>query len=103
MNLEIVSRTIQRRNLKIGGLALLPLTLLAAPLWAQRGEDGRGFDHVFIIMMENTGYDTLIGNPNAPFTNFAAATTGLATKYYGVAHPSQPNYIGATSGAFRVS
>ena len=99
MNLEIVSRTIQRRNLKIGGLALLTLTLLAAPLWAQRGDDGRGFDHVFIIMMENTGYDTLIGNPNAPFTNFAAATTGLATKYYGVAHPSQPNYIGATSGA----
>src|SRR6201981_1290541 len=99
MNLETVSRTIQHRNIKICGLALLTLTLLAVPLWAQRADDGRGFDHVFIIMMENTGYDTLIGNPNAPFINFAAATTGLATNYYGVAHPSQPNYIGATSGA----
>jgi phosphatidylinositol-3-phosphatase len=99
MNLETVSRTIQHRNIKICGLALLTLTLLAAPLWAQGGDDGRGFDHVFIIMMENTGYNTLIGNPNAPFINFAAATTGLATNYFGVAHPSQPNYIGATSGA----
>lgn len=54
---------------------------------------------MFVIMMENTGYDTLIGNPKAPFINLAAATTGLAANYYGVAHPSQPNYIGATSGA----
>jgi phosphatidylinositol-3-phosphatase len=54
---------------------------------------------VFVIMMENTGYDTLIGNSNAPFINFVANTTGLATKYYGVAHPSQPNYIAATSGS----
>src|SRR5579885_2702962 len=59
--------------------------------------DHHGFDHVFIIMMENTGYNTLIGNPNAPFINFAAATTGLATNYYGVTHPSQPNYIASTS------
>src|ERR1700758_33545 len=99
MNLETVPRTIQHRNIKICGLALLTITLLAVPLWAQGGDDGRGVDHVFIIMMENTGYDTLIGNPNAPFINFAAATTGLATNYFGVAHPSQPNYIGATSGA----
>jgi len=80
---------------------ILTLIVVATPLGlsGSGGDDGRGFDHVFIIMMENTGYDTLIGNPNAPFTNFAASTTGLASNYYGVAHPSQPNYIGATSGA----
>jgi hypothetical protein len=99
MNLETVSRTIHHRRARIFGVVLLTLMVLVAPLWAQRGDDGRGFDHVFIIMMENTGYNTLIGNANAPFINFAAATTGLATNYYGVAHPSQPNYIGATSGA----
>jgi len=99
MNLETVSRTIQQCNIKLFGVVLLTIAVGAAPLWAEGGEDGRGFDHVFIIMMENTGYNTLIGNANAPFTNFAAATTGLATNYYGVAHPSQPNYIGATSGA----
>ena len=57
------------------------------------------FDHVYVIMMENTGFDSLIGNSNAPFINFAAQTTGLAANYFGVAHPSQPNYIAATSGA----
>src|SRR6266568_2725195 len=57
------------------------------------------FQHVFVIMMENTVYDTLIGNSNAPFINSAAATYGLATKYFGVTHPSQPNYIAATSGS----
>jgi hypothetical protein len=79
---------------------ILTLIVVASPLrMSASGEDGRGFDHVFIIMMENTGYDTLIGNPNAPFVNFAASTTGLAANYYGVAHPSQPNYIATTSGA----
>jgi phosphatidylinositol-3-phosphatase len=75
------------------------LTSIVVAMPFASGDDGRGFDHVFIIMMENTGYDTLIGNPNAPFINFAAATTGLASNYYGVAHPSQPNYVAATSGA----
>src|SRR5260370_19038813 len=59
----------------------------------------KNFQHVFVIMMENTGFDSLIGNPNAPFINFAAKTYGLATNYTGVSHPSQPNYIAATSGA----
>jgi hypothetical protein len=66
---------------------------------ADDGDDGGGFRHVFVIMMENTGFNTLIGNPNAPFTNYLAATAGLAINYFGVTHPSQPNYIAATSGS----
>ena len=66
---------------------------------ADDGDDGGGFRHVFVIMMENTGFNTLIGNPNAPFTNYLAATAGLASNYFGVTHPSQPNYIAATSGS----
>ncbi len=59
----------------------------------------KNFQHVFVIMMENTGYDSLIGNPNAPWINAAAAKYGLATNAYGVTHPSQPNYIALTSGS----
>jgi phosphatidylinositol-3-phosphatase len=59
----------------------------------------KNYQHVFIVMMENTGFDTLIGNSNAPFINFAASSFGLATNYTGVTHPSQPNYIVATSGS----
>ncbi|TME36828.1 MAG: hypothetical protein E6I61_15750 [Chloroflexi bacterium] len=61
--------------------------------------DLKNYQHVFVIMMENTGYDALIGNPNAPWTNTAATTYGLATNYTGVTHPSQPNYIAVTSGS----
>ncbi len=61
--------------------------------------DLKNFQHVFVIMMENTGYSHLIGNSNAPWINSAAATYGLATNYTGVSHPSQPNYIAATSGS----
>jgi len=61
--------------------------------------DLKNFQHVWVIMMENTGYSHLIGNSNAPWINSAAATNGLATNYTGVSHPSQPNYIAATSGS----
>jgi phospholipase C len=61
--------------------------------------DLKNYQHVFVIMMENTGYNALIGNPNAPWINDAAGKYGLATKYFGVSHPSQPNYIAATSGS----
>ncbi len=61
--------------------------------------DLKNYQHVFIIMMENTSFTSLIGNSNAHFINFAATTYGLATNYFGVTHPSQPNYIAATSGS----
>ena len=60
--------------------------------------DLKNYQHVFVIMMENTGYKLLIGNTNAPWINSAAAKYGLATSYFGVTHPSQPNYIAATAG-----
>jgi phospholipase C len=76
------------------------VSLAASPVAAQNSRaDIKNFQHVFIIMMENTGFDTLIGNPNAPFLNAAAANNGMARNYFGVTHPSQPNYIAATSGS----
>jgi phospholipase C len=56
---------------------------------------------VFVIMMENTGYNALLSprNPNTKFIQHLAATNGLATRYFGVTHPSLPNYIAATSGS----
>jgi len=100
-----------RRNIRLLVSIGIPIALflaLASPvaargLSAQANNSGsRGlpnFQHVFVIMMENTSYTSLIGNSNAPFINSAAATYGLATKYFGVTHPSQPNYISATSGS----
>ncbi|GAA2146266.1 hypothetical protein GCM10009760_35890 [Kitasatospora kazusensis] len=49
-------------------------------------------------MLENHGYDSIIGDAHAPYLNRLAAHYGLATQYFGVTHPSEPNYIAATSG-----
>jgi phosphatidylinositol-3-phosphatase len=95
-------RTIGRhcRYWAIGGLAaVVGLAVLAGPARADNRQDLKNFQHVFVIMMENTGFASLIGNPNAPWINQAAQTYGLAASYFGVTHPSQPNYIAATSGS----
>src|SRR4029077_13212540 len=102
------SRRIHMKSQRLLGLSritaacwlLIFVSLTPSPLAAQNGRSSiKNFQHVFIIMMENTGFDTLIGNPNAPFVNAAAANYGLASNYFGVTHPSQPNYIAATSGS----
>lgn len=54
---------------------------------------------VFIIMEENHAQDHVIGDKSMPFTNKLANEYGQATKYYGVTHSSEPNYIAATSGS----
>ncbi len=80
---------------KLAILAVLAIALLLAGATsaAQPRNDVKNYQHVFVIMMENTGYDSLVGNPNAPWINSAIAKYGVATSYFGVYHPSQPNYI----------
>jgi phosphatidylinositol-3-phosphatase len=58
------------------------------------------YQHIVEIMMENTSYGTIIGNPNAPQINALADTYGLATNYFGVTHPSEPNYVANIGGSF---
>ena len=85
------------------GLSIIATALFGSGASASTGATPnpglRNFDHVFVIMMENTGYDALIGNSNAPWINSAAAQFNVAGHYFGVSHPSQPNYVAATSGA----
>jgi acid phosphatase len=57
------------------------------------------FSHVFIIVLENHEYGGVIGNPAAPYLNSLARSYGLATNYYGAAHPSLPNYLALTAGS----
>ncbi len=89
------------------GIAVVAALALMVPLAASAHvttRDGNNsgisnFQHVFVIMMENTSYTSLIGNPNAPFINATSQNFGSAANYFGVTHPSQPNYIAATSGS----
>ena len=61
--------------------------------------DGTRLDRVFIIMLENHGLNDVIGDPATPNITNLAETYAQATQYYGVTHPSEPNYIAATSGS----
>lgn len=63
-----------------------------------RGPAGKAFDHLFVIMLENHSKSSVIGDPNAPYLTQLANTYGTADNYYGVTHPSMPNYMAAIAG-----
>ncbi len=65
--------------------------------WAD--QDDRKLDHVFVIMMENHGYNEIIGSPYMPFTNKEAAQANSAKNYFAVAHPSLTNYLEVVGGS----
>jgi phospholipase C len=56
--------------------------------------------HVFVIVLENEGYDTTFGPASkAPYLSQTLPTQGvLLTQYYGTGHASLDNYIGMISG-----
>src|SRR6202166_3583115 len=89
-----------RRAIALAGLGTLAAMIAGSGSVSADSSrtDLKNYQHVFVIMMENTGYNLLIGNPNAPWINAAAQKYRLATNYFGVTHPSQPNYIAATAG-----
>jgi hypothetical protein len=55
--------------------------------------------HVVVVVMENKERRDVIGSPAAPYVNRLARRYGLATRSYGVTHPSLPNYLALTSGS----
>jgi len=58
-------------------------------------------DHVVILMLENFGYNNIIGNSNAPHINALTSDPNAAvfTQSFGLTHPSQPNYVMLYSGS----
>ncbi|HTQ62429.1 MAG TPA: alkaline phosphatase family protein [Candidatus Solibacter sp.] len=84
------------------------LCLFAAALTGTASAQGRNaskgiphLDHVFLIMMENHGYQQVLGNPNEPYLNSLIANkkVSLATNYFAVGHPSLTNYLEVVGGS----
>jgi len=83
-------------------VAMLAATVaaVAAPVpGAEAAGTVPAFDHIFTIVMENHGYNEIIGSSQAPYINSLAAQYGLATNSFAVTHPSLPNYLALSGGS----
>jgi len=87
-------------------IATLALTATSAVASDEHGDSDHDWshsesgklDHIFVIMLENHSQSSVIGDVNAPFMTGLANTYSMADQYYGVTHPSMPNYIAAIAG-----
>jgi len=55
-------------------------------------------DHLFMVYMENKGYNDIVNSTQAPFLNSLINAYGHANNYYGLTHPSLPNYYPVIGG-----
>ncbi|MGI9124210.1 MAG: alkaline phosphatase family protein, partial [Mycobacterium sp.] len=53
---------------------------------------------VYMVYMENKGYSSIVGSPNAPFLNSLINAYGFADNYYALTHGSLPNYYPIVGG-----
>jgi phosphatidylinositol-3-phosphatase len=90
-----MSRSFSRHALLGALFCFAPALLALAGAFA--AEAGR-FDHVYVIVLENHDFDDAFDEQRTPFLYRLAREQGLATQYYGVTHPSLPNYLAMTSG-----
>lgn len=66
---------------------------------ASQGQRADGqLDHIFVIMLENHSQSSVIDDANAPYLTGLAHTYAMADHYYGVTHPSMPNYVASIAG-----
>lgn len=106
-------RRLLRPRLLVGAASLLLAAGLAVGAWAithHPAAPGRHLklpaslprsnrSHVVVIVLENRSASEAIGNPEAPYISRLAHRYALATRYYGVTHPSLPNYLALTGGS----
>jgi phosphatidylinositol-3-phosphatase len=88
----------KRLSSLLSGVAMGVTAMFSAslPLTSARAETR--FDHVTVIVLENHGFDDALYNGPSPFMRQLAQEQGLATLYFGVAHPSLPNYLALIGG-----
>ncbi|KAH7044785.1 phosphoesterase family-domain-containing protein [Linnemannia elongata] len=76
--------------------SIVSLTVVASAA-AAAAVKGKAFDHIFIVFLENTDYDKAATDPTL-MSYFPEAVH--LDNYYGVTHPSEPNYIAASGGDY---
>src|SRR5439155_1111288 len=77
-----------------GGAAPISQTPAPSPGSSPNGQ----VRHVFIVVEENHGYSSVLGNPDMTYLNGLATTYAFAKGYYANTHPSIGNYFMLTAG-----
>ncbi len=57
------------------------------------------FGHAIVIVLENKEYSDVLGSSEAPASATLSRRYAQLTRYYGVSHPSLPNYLALVSGS----
>ena len=81
---------------------LIGFQSVKAQTTAQNDDPGmRPYDHIFMVLLENVGYEAIIGNiTDARYINNTLLPQGtLYTMSFGITHPSLPNYLALFSGS----
>jgi hypothetical protein len=97
-----VVRVVPRARLLRLGASIAVLAVLLAPAAQSTlaaNSSSASPKHIFVIMLENHSQSSVLGDPSAPFINALASEYAVARNYYGVTHPSEPNYVAAISGS----
>jgi hypothetical protein len=74
-----------------GARLALPTDVSALPAATQ--------SHLAIILLENEEATAVLGSPQAPYLSSLARRYAYAQRYYGVSHPSLPNYLALLGGS----
>ena len=77
-----------------------PSTALQSPAGTGSASVDPRIQHVFVVVLEN---ESGAAAARDPYLAQLAASGSTLTHYYGVAHPSQPNYIAMLAGATLVA
>ncbi len=92
-----ITATAKGRCLKL--VPQISSSFVAAALAVTTSAARAPFNHVVIVIEENHGFTQVIGDPAAPYINSLASSGALFTSFYGLTHPSQPNYLHFFSGS----
>jgi phosphatidylinositol-3-phosphatase len=76
-----------------------PLPSVITPKRAGSEAGLPNFSHIFVIVLENREASQVLNGATMPYLNSLARRYASAGNYYGVSHPSLPNYLALTGGS----
>jgi hypothetical protein len=57
------------------------------------------YDHIVVVIDENTAYESVNGSSSAPYLNSLGNAGAKMTQSFAVTHPSEPNYLALYAGS----